>query len=258
MPSPVRAVHVALSWLTVMPLPQPRAAMDREVGAAVMSAVPVVGAILGAMAAGLAAVLSPTDLPPAMIGILVVVALALGTRGMHIDGLSDTADGLGCYGPPERVAEVMRGGPAGPFGVATVVAVMIVQTIGFGTLAAGHRWYEIGFAVALGRIVAVIGSRRGLPAAHPEGFGALVADSQRTSIVVWGAVAMLGALAVGWGPDGLSVPEAIQAMIVVAAVIGAGWWFTAHCARRIGGLTGDVLGAGIELGVTVSVIGLLI
>ncbi|MYR05171.1 adenosylcobinamide-GDP ribazoletransferase [Gordonia sp. SID5947] len=258
MHSPLRAAHIALSWLTVLPLPQPRVAMDRRVGAAVMSAVPAVGAVLGALAAGVAALLSLTDLPATLIGAVVVVVLALLTRGMHLDGLADTADGLGCYGPPERVAEVMRSGSAGPFGVATIVAVMLIQSIGLGALVGEHRWYDIGFAVALGRLVAVVGARRGLPAAHPEGFGALVADSQRTSIVVWAGIATVAALATGWGIDDFSAVQAVQSVIVVAVVTGFGWWFTRHCARRIGGASGDILGAGIELGVTFSVVGLLV
>ncbi|MDY6811480.1 MAG: adenosylcobinamide-GDP ribazoletransferase, partial [Actinomycetota bacterium] len=152
--SPIRAVHVALSWLTVLPLPQPTMTMDRRVGAAVMAAVPFVGAVLGVLAAGFAAALALTDLPAVMIGLLVVAALALVTRGMHIDGLADTADGLGCYGPPERVAEVMKSGTSGPFGVAAVVVVLAVQAVGFGALTQQHRFYDLAFAIALGRLVA--------------------------------------------------------------------------------------------------------
>lgn len=255
---PARAVYVAVSWMTVVPVPQPRMPMDRSVGAAVMTAVPVVGILLGAAAAGLAAALSMTDLPTAMIGVLVVVALAAATRGMHLDGLADTADGLGCYGPPERVAEVMRSGSAGPFGVAAVTSAMIIQVIGFGSLTDQHRWYELAFAIALGRVVAVIGSRRRLPAAHPTGFGALVAGTQHASVVVWTALALAAGAVCGWTPDGLDVGAAVRAVVVTVVVVVAGWWFTAHCARRMGGINGDVLGAGIELGVALAVVGLLV
>lgn len=256
--SPVRAVHVAVSWLTVVPVPQPTIAMNRQVGAAVMTAVPVVGAVLGTLAAGFSAALTLTDLPPTMIGLLVVAALALGTRGMHIDGLADTADGLGCYGPPERVAEVMKSGSTGPFGVATVVLVLTAQAVGFGALTDQHRWYDLAFAIALGRLVAVIGARRGLHPARAEGFGALVAGTQKLSIAAWTAMAMVGAVAIGWQRGGLDVPTAIAALAVVAVVVGFGWLATAHCARRAGGINGDILGAGTEVGVAIAVIGLLV
>lgn len=263
MRSPITAVHVALSWLTVVPLPQPRASMDRGTGAAVMSAVPVVGVLLGAVAGGLAAALAHTDLPLALIGLLVVAVLILLTRGMHVDGLSDTVDGLGCYGPPERVAEVMRGGTAGPFGVAAVVIVLGVQAIGVAGLTSEHRWYEMAFAIALGRFAAVTGTRRGITAAHDDGFGAMVAGTQRFSIVAWTITFLAAAIVTGWLGSGspswhFEVAAAVQAVAVLVVVAIGGWLFIAHCVRRAGGLTGDALGAVIELTVAATLVGLLV
>lgn len=260
MPTPIRATHVAVSWMTVLPLPLPRVTMDRRTGGAAMSAVPVVGIALGTVSAAVAAALVHTHLPTTLIGILLVVLLALATRGMHLDGLADTADGLGCYGPPERVAEVMRSGSAGPFGVATLVAVMVCQAVGLGTLTDQHRWYDIGFVVALGRVAAIVGARRGLVAAHPKGFGALVAGTQGTALGVWVTLAAAAAFASGFvdTATGFDAARSVQAVLVVVVVVAGAWWFTAHCARRAGGVTGDSLGAAIELGVTVSVVGLLL
>ncbi|GAC69503.1 adenosylcobinamide-GDP ribazoletransferase [Gordonia soli] len=271
MVSPVRAVHVALSWLTVVPLPYPRGEMDRRIGGAVIAATPVVGVLLGAVAAAVAAGLSHTDLPSALIGVLLMIILAGGTRGMHLDGLADTADGLGCYGPPQRVAEVMRSGSVGPFGVVAIVAVLGVQWTGFAALVDDHRYYEIALAVAVGRLAAVVGCRRGLTPAHADGFGSLVAGTQRASVAVWtlgavGAALLVGLPALAGSPPsgspqpttGFAIADALTAVVAVLVVVAVAWQVTRHSARRAGGLTGDVLGAVIEIGTAIMLIGLLV
>ncbi len=258
--SPLRAVRTAFGWLTVFPVGSADEEPDRRLGGAVLAAVPVVGAVLGALVALLGAAAAQTDLPVPVTAVLAVVLLALLTRGMHVDGLADTADGLGCYGPPSRVAEVMRSGTVGPFGVATLVLVLAVQATGFGSLFVESRWYEAAFAVALGRFSAVVAARRQLPPAHPDGFGALVAGTQRLSIPIWGAVLLGAAALAGFGSSttDFDVRACVGAMLTVVVVGVFADVFSRHCARRMGGISGDVLGATIELGVAISVVGLLL
>ncbi|KQR97863.1 hypothetical protein ASG12_12520 [Williamsia sp. Leaf354] len=247
---PLRSVWLAVSWLTVLPVPQPRTEIDRAAGAGAIAASPLVGVGLGGVAAGVAALLSPTALPPIVAGALVVAVLGLLTRGMHIDGLADTVDGLGCYGPPERAREVMRSGGVGPFGAAALVVVLLVQAGALGALVDGHHWYAIAAAVAVGRLTVPIACRRGLPAAT-GGFGELVADSQRWSIGVWTLLAVACAVAVD--------VDSWWRGVVTVVVIGVGaWLLSAHCARRLGGVSGDVLGAGVEIGTAVAFVAVLL
>ncbi|MGW0036119.1 adenosylcobinamide-GDP ribazoletransferase [Gordonia desulfuricans] len=257
-----RPVAVALSWLTVVPIPRrlTDGEFDRALGGRVMAAVPVVGAFLGTVAALAAWGLSATNLPGALAGVLVVILLAVGTRGMHVDGVADTADGLGCYGPPERVTEVMRSGSVGPFGAATVAAILAVDALGFAALAGAHRWPELGLAVALGRVAAVVAARWTLSPAHTDGFGALVVGTQKASVAVWTVTAALAAGLVGGlgANDWFDTAGTIRAVAVTVVVIAATWLFTRHCARRMGGITGDVIGAAIELGTAIAVIGVLV
>ncbi len=232
----MRGLALALSWLTVLPVRT--GAPDARTAAAAIRWAPLVGALLGAAAGGLLLGLAALGVPPVVAGLLAVGFLALATRGMHVDGLADTADGLGCYGPPERALAVMRDGGAGPFGVAALVVVLGVQGAALGALDPGAAVGAATLAAATGRAGFAWGCRRGVPAARPGGFGALVAGSQPP----WVAAAWWVVLAAGG--SALAGPRGVVAVAAGAAVaVGLSW----HTARRFGGSTGDVLGATSEL-----------
>lgn len=236
-------LRLALSWLSVLPV-RVRGEVDRVTGAWAITLAPVVGVLLGVLACGLLWGLVQVGAPPLLAGVLTVGALALGTRGMHLDGLADTVDGLGCYGPPERALAVMRDGGAGPFAVVALVLVLAAQAASLGALAVQQRWLGVVVAVVAGRVAFGWACRRGVSAARPDGLGALVAGTQLPAVPVgWALVLGTGAVlavdARAWqGP----VAVLVGAVVVVA--------LSAHTARRFGGVSGDVLGACSEAAVT--------
>ncbi|TQC48247.1 adenosylcobinamide-GDP ribazoletransferase [Rhodococcus sp. WS4] len=241
-------VLLAFSWLTVLPLRGPHS-VDRTAGGRAIRAAPLTGIALGGLAAGLLWVLVSAGLDPALAGLLTVGAHALATRGMHIDGLSDTVDGLGCYGPPERARAVMHSGGAGPFGVCALVICLGAQALAFGSLAASGQFTCVAVAVAAGRVAVVFACRHGIPASSTEGFGALVAGTQSPWTGVTWAVPLLAAAAWCTSPWW-------QGPVVTAVALTLTALLVTHCVRRFGGLNGDVLGATLEITVTVSAIGL--
>ncbi|ALG85191.1 adenosylcobinamide-GDP ribazoletransferase [Gordonia phthalatica] len=251
----LRGVHDAFTWLTVLPLPQPRGDFDRRRGGTAISAVPLVGVVLGTLGALIALGLSHTALPTTLTGVIVVVFLALATRGMHLDGLADTADGLGSYGDPDRVRTIMRSGDVGPFGAATLILVILGQSLAFGALADDGRWWAVATVVFVGRATVPVVCRRALSAANADGFGALVAGTQRWSVAVWSAIAIAAAVLVGL----LDSPTAaVRAGVTVVVALGFAWAFSRHVSRRAGGVTGDVIGATIELVTALTAVGLLL
>ncbi|MGL5440896.1 MAG: adenosylcobinamide-GDP ribazoletransferase, partial [[Mycobacterium] stephanolepidis] len=94
----LRPIGGAFEFSTVAPVP---ARLAGTLSGPVLAALPVVGAALGALAAAIAYLATSAYIGP-IAGLAAATVVVLATRGMHIDGLSDTADGLGCYGPPER------------------------------------------------------------------------------------------------------------------------------------------------------------
>jgi adenosylcobinamide-GDP ribazoletransferase len=234
-------LRLAISLLTVVPVrrrddgPEPLSAARNA-----MLWAPLIGLLLGAAAAGVMALgtfVGQGSLLAATFGVATLAAL---TRGLHLDGLADTADGLGSRRPAAEALEVMRAGDVGPFGVVSVVLVLLVQV----TATAQAGPLGLLAAATVGRVAMTWSCRRGIPAARPDGLGRLVAGSVApVHAAVLGLVTLLAAVSVG--PTGA---------LGVLAGLGAGEILLRRCVRRLGGVTGDVLGAVCEVAVAVALV----
>ncbi|WP_300610065.1 adenosylcobinamide-GDP ribazoletransferase, partial [Trebonia sp.] len=192
-------MRTALSLFTVLPAGGSSELGPGEAAAAVLW-LPAVGLLLGVPGAavifGVGA--DGSSGPRRLLGAALAVGLlALLTGGLHLDGLADTADGLGSRRPAPQALEIMRRSDVGPMGVAALVLVLLVQAA---ALAAIPRTGLAGAALVLaavtGRVAVVVAT--GSPAARPGGFGALVAgrttaaDRELTVALFGCAVAVAG------------------------------------------------------------------
>ncbi|TDD38931.1 adenosylcobinamide-GDP ribazoletransferase [Nonomuraea terrae] len=295
-------LRFAVGTLTVFPVRVER--VDRVVAGSAMSLAPGVGLVLGAVA-GLPLLLPG---PPLLGAALALGLLALLTRGLHLDGLADLADGLGSGKPSGQALDIMKKSDIGPFGVMTLVFTLLVQAVALA---------EAGFAALVtacvaGRLALTWACRAGVPSARPDGLGAMVAGTVRRPAVWLVTVAALCAVALagpavataagpgGWAADlsawltgardtsglapGMVYPDPppgwsgiapefsagvewgpaflpqgatellrpewgrslVVAPLALLAGLAAALLLLRHARRRLGGITGDVLGALVE------------
>jgi adenosylcobinamide-GDP ribazoletransferase len=231
-----RAAAAAVSFLTRIPIGRriPVDASDVARGAVLF---PVVGAGIGAVA-GLAAAGLEGPLPPLVAGgLAVAVALTL-TGALHLDALADTADALGA-GTRERALEIMRDPQIGAFGVAAVVVALLVEAAAVGALAhAGDAVSGFTVAGAASRAVAAP-LAAALPYARMErGTGGVLSGrvSAASSGVACALALLIAVLLLGW--DGVVV-AGIAAGVAIVCGIGSRLW--------LGGITGDTLGATVQV-----------
>jgi adenosylcobinamide-GDP ribazoletransferase len=216
-----------------------------------MALAPVVGAGLGLVAGTLAAV-AGTRGGLFLGGALAVTTLALLTRALHLDGLADTVDGIGSGRSVEASRAIMKRGDVGPFGGTALVLVLLLGAGSLtGLLAESTRTAVVGLVVAcaLARAGACLACSAGIRSAATTGLGAQVVGSVPRPLGILVALLAAGGAAAALGWHGLAMVGAVAfttALLVRRALV------------RLDGVSGDVLGAIIEVGQVAALLTLLL
>lgn len=246
-------LRLSVTLLSVLPVPSPgegAAVPSRALAGRAMAWAPAVGLLLGAIAATVLYVSGRVlHTGPLVAAALAVGSLAVLTRALHLDGLADLADGLGSRKPADQALEIMRRSDIGPFGVVTLVLTLLIQVAALTQAdAAGRGPAAVIVAAVTGRLAVTWACRRDVPAARPDGLGALVAGTVAptaaaavTAVVLAATIGgIVAAAAVASVPVEWILPVAVCAGLAVSLALAA------HAVRRLGGITGDVLGAVVE------------
>jgi adenosylcobinamide-GDP ribazoletransferase len=234
-------LRLAGTLLTAVPIPGRAAAHgapDRRTAAAAMYWAPVIGLLLGAAAAGVLLACRAGHSGPLLAAVLAIATLAALTRGLHLDGLADLADGLGSRQPAGRALEIMKQSDIGPFGVATILLTVLIQVSALARAEqAGRGPVAVAAAAVTARLAMMLACRHRVPSARPDGLGALVAGTVHP---LFGGILVLAALAAA-GSFGWIYPAAMAIALLISLAL------TSLATRRLGGITGDVLGAVAEV-----------
>lgn len=230
----MRGLITALRTLTNLPVPGKEASAP----AAALPYFALVGAFLGAALYGVAWLIERVAWWPAGEALVIVMGAALLTRALHLDGLADWADAFGGGRSPEHTLKIMKDPHPGVFGMVAVVMVLLAKWAALERLASLNLlpWLISVMAISRCGMVWLIVRQ---PYARAEGGTAepYFRDARAWQLWVCLLTAAIVLVAVA-GPLGLA---AAAVGILFTALFG--WW----CRRRVGGVTGDLLGACCEL-----------
>lgn len=237
---PIRDIALALpsdllsafALLSRLPLPN-----HRGTGAASAWAWPLVGAMLGALGAALASGALCLGVTPGVTAALVLALGAMLTGGLHEDGLSDTADGLYGGWTKARRLEIMKDSRVGSYGVLALVLVTLARWAGLtAVLVYGGHWAALVATGALSRapmalVMVLLPNARGEGLSHATG-----RPSPAVALVGLALAVVIAGALTGW-----------TAVPLVFAALGGTVALAFSALRRIGGQTGDILGAAQQL-----------
>jgi adenosylcobinamide-GDP ribazoletransferase len=230
--------QLALSFLTVLPAKLGTREFTESDIAASRWYYPAVGGLIGLLLTGMNEIGMALNWYGPLASFLLLAVWVLVTGGLHLDGLADTADGLFLAGGAERRLAVMRDPHLGSFGVIAIILVLLGKYVTLAGVAGHARSVAVAGAAFVGRSLILV-SAGSAGYARPDGTGKVLVEGTHRGDCVAAVIliCVAGLLLSGW--VGLSA-------CLIALMIC--WSLTTVAARRVGGITGDVLGAVVELG----------
>jgi len=225
----------ALQFLTVIPIKIKYAGEQKLADSMVYF--PLVGLLMGLFLAGINALLYFLNFPSLAANVITVIVLIIITGGLHLDGLSDTADAFLSGKPREQMLEIMRDSRTGVMGVLSLISVILLKIILLFSISSSLESAALILMCSLSRWSAVA-TIFFFPYARQEGKAGVFIKGMNLKIFILSAIVAVLFSSIAGQMRGL-----IALLIVTGFSYAAGKFST----KRIGGVTGDTLGATIEL-----------
>jgi adenosylcobinamide-GDP ribazoletransferase len=237
----VKSFLAATAFLTTLPVGR-LAAFDAADVARSAGWFPPIGVLLGTIYS-LAAGLLKKYLPLEVVAVLLVILDALATGALHYDGLADTADGFGGGKNREDILRIMRDHAIGSYGGMALVTLVALKVTAYAALLTRSNWIAaLILTPALGRWSILLLTAT-LPYARPS---ASAIDGIGKRSLLWGTGVVLVAMIVAMIAT-TATTTSVRAWVAMAAVVAVTAAFGFYCRRRIAGITGDTLGANLQL-----------
>jgi adenosylcobinamide-GDP ribazoletransferase len=232
--TPFKRFFAALTLLTIIPAPAYKP-NEKDIAHA-KPYFPIVGLIVGLIAYGIAKLMIDFA-PPAIVAGIMVILLAGASKGFHLDGLADTADGFFSSRSRERMMEIMHDSRIGSMGVIALVLVLGLKGAGFFSLTIADIPNAVLFSAIAGRCGMTLHSFFSTYA-RKEGLGKITFRHKSPLCLIWILLFMFGTAYLLFAVNGLIVAAVIVLFVVL-------WSF--YCYKQINGATGDTLGACEEI-----------
>ena len=231
----MRLYIIAIQFLTILPLPFSVRCEKEDLGRAT-ACFPLVGLTIGALLAGLNWLLAPWLARP-LLDALLITALAAVTGALHLDGLADVCDGLAARGGRERFLAVMKDSHTGAVGAVGLVLGLLLKWQGLLAVPTEVKWQALLLFLLVarfGQVQTIVFARN----ARQDGLGSTLINAAGTlQLLMAGGITLLAA----WWLMG------VKGLAVLAVVMLFTWLLKLWSQRRLGGITGDIIGCINEL-----------
>ena len=238
----MRLFIIALQFLTIIPLSFNREWRKDDLGRS-LALFPLAGLAIGTLLVGLNWLIAPL-LARSLVDALLITTLAALTGALHMDGLADVCDGIAARGSRERFLAVMKDSTVGAMGAVGLVLGVLLKWQALVAVPAEMKWQALLFFPTLARycqVQTVVGARN----ARQNGLGSDIIAGAGTGRLLFAGIVTV---AIAW------ILLDVNGIIVLVAAMLTSWLIRAWFNRKLGGITGDVIGCVNELMETLALI----